>query len=70
MSAGTLQPGDPVRVEALRTVPNCFYHGPRAVDVYQGVYLGVPRFEFTIGQVRMADGSIRRFPLEYLSAVA
>jgi hypothetical protein len=62
-----LEPGDLVKVEALRTQPSCLYHGPVTVDVCQGVYLGIPRFEFTVAQVRMTDGSIRRYPLEYLT---
>lgn len=70
MSAGTLQPGDPVAVRVPSRAPSCFDHSPLHVWTYLGVYLGIPRFEFTIGQVRMTDGSIRRFPLEYLSAVA
>lgn len=67
MSADSLRPGDRVRVEILRSRPNCLAVSPVTVDIRTGVYLGVPRFEATIAQVRLLDGSIRRFPLEYLS---
>lgn len=55
-------------VTAPRTRPSCFYHGPQVATVYRGVYLGIPRFEYTIAQVRVG-GRVRRFPLEYLRPV-
>jgi hypothetical protein len=64
---GELRAGARVRVSAPRSRTSCLAVAPVAVDVSTGVYLGIPRFETTLGAVRMADGTIRRYPLEYLS---
>lgn len=59
--------GQPVRIEMLTERPT-MSTTRLTVHVRYGIYLGIPRFETTIANVRVGD-RIRRFPLEYLHAV-
>lgn len=62
-----LERGAVVRIEIPGERP---YIGQTRMHVRRlhGVYLGIPRFETSIANVRVG-GQVRRFPLEYLSAV-
>jgi hypothetical protein len=65
--ATQLRAGDPVTVTIPGRAPNCIAPvSPVHVRVLRGVYLGIPRFETTIAQVRIAD-QVARMPLEYLA---